>query len=710
MTPNKLNITPEILLPRLIKRLLELKGAISWLDEDSAKLNDALVDVLRKLIITQMLHNRYVIAVGGLQGAGKTTLLRQLYDLDSTWLESDEGRGEHFPVLVIEDSTLSSSQGYLLDILAKHTVDGEFRPDDARVATPEEFRAALKGDMKTHIMMPILKVPQQYFNGADKGFILLPGYEAVDEKNKAWQLLMRETLMSSAMCVIVTNDTKLAADQKNIRQDMNRYFEGANPVIVISKTEYNTPERNSELIQTAADIFGIAEQDISSRIICSGNTQKGRENWLPAFKLSLEKHAAITDKVRGQQVDNLGHVLNNELSRLMRDINDSLRKKSIDSSVHDMEVKNILDIFDEANKSLKKDYRRGLDSALNTHTDEASKVVERYIESDVEGFEAFLKQLGNSLKMRKGRNEREFTDAIKLAWNGNSAEGFTGRYQDVLGQVTSKKLKFRSPPMSTVIKEPRLKLGYYDENKVEIAPMALSDSIQHNLSVIFYPGRDDNHKLEHITKDLHAAIKLIPALGLEYNRIAALYPDTVGIDAQSLMPTDGGMRDTLGRIGSDFDFLKGQHSKIIKGIATILAVDFAADGKIDTIPALFHAITGTTASTAASTAATIVGGAVAIGMISICVINEVNRQNAEKHDLAIRIINAIRDNYREHYLNYYDQLMDELRNVLNDCLIIRYKLDESFMHRDRLNKALADVHSLRYDLLGEIGELAPALV
>ena len=697
MTLDQFIVTPEVLLPRLNKRLLELRSAICWLDADGTKLNDTLVDLLRKFLITQYLHEKYIIAISGMQGAGKTTFLQQLYGLDNTWIEPNQGRGEHLPVLILEDARLTSSKGYLVSMLPMHTESG-FRTVENEVE-PDVFKAALKGGSGNQLF-PILKVPQCYFKGENQGFVLLPGYEKENKGNKSWQSLMRQTLIASAMCVVVTDETRMAAEQIDILVDLNNNLAGAKPVIVISNSENFSAEKRESLKQSASIIFGIHQEEVSTRVICSGADEKYRSVWLPEFKFSIEKYAQITDTVRGRQIKHLEIALRNELSELLEDVKDAMTKKAITTGSSEEWVKKILELFGSACTNLKKGYIKELKSALDEHAKNAIAMVREQLSNNDKGWGNLCERLKNGMMLYPEKNQSKYENCIEDAWRGKDGCGFAQTFKDVLGKVTYKELGILEPAKTTVTRDSMRLLGYQNQSTNTTISDALTQAnglpeiVQSNLNSLFYPRRDDDHKQDATNKELQKSVELIPVLGLEFTRIAAIYPSAVGV-GPDLNLVKGDIKGSIERIENEFNSLKGSQDNIIKSIAAIMAVDGA------TIPEILAS---------GSSVLGIAAGTVAVGIISVCVINELNRAGKEKEDSAKQAIFAIRETYQEHYIQHFEQLMDQLRRTLEQRLQVRYRLDEDFMHRDRLNKAIADVKSLRHDLLGGIGGFTPALV
>lgn len=185
--------------------------------------------------------------------------------------------------------------------------------------------------------------------------------------------------------------------------------------------------------------------------------------------------------------------------------------------------------------------------------------------------------------------------------------------------------------------------------------------------------------------------------------------------------------EALGRVEKDFKLLSSSQLNLIKGLAVMLAIDGAADGKIDTIPALFTAVSGlftgggaagaaggtvTAGAAGAAGAATVAAatGVIAIGLLSVAITRELQRQDASSRDLIRRIVYAIRDAHLVHYLSGFDAIMDKLRETLDERLRVRYRLDEKLMRHDRVAKPLADVRSLRSDMLEAINGVPTLIV
>ena len=152
--------SPEILLQDLNTALRELRGATHLLDDE--RIVTELLPTMRRLLLAEVLGNTSILAIGGSQGAGKTTLLRSLYGLEggaAEWLQPNEGRGERLPVLVLEDAAQTHAQGSVRKL---REVAGQYRVNEDPVDVSAFQKAVCDPDPE--VLLPVLKVPQRYFN------------------------------------------------------------------------------------------------------------------------------------------------------------------------------------------------------------------------------------------------------------------------------------------------------------------------------------------------------------------------------------------------------------------------------------------------------------------------------------------------------------------------------------------------------------------
>ena len=225
-------------------------------------------------------------------------------------------------------------------------------------------------------------------------------------------------------------------------------------------------------------------------------------------------------------------------------------------------------------------------------------------------------------------------------------------------------------------------------------------------------------------------IKLLPALGLEYVRAASLLPGLVRLDEHGVQASlDGDLMTSLTNVRGQLQAFQSETSTILKGLAVVMAIDFFADGQLDTVAPLLKvlglgaaqateaAVGGaTTAASAAATTMTavsaigaVVATAATVGFLVYAGMREVRQYDNQVRSYAFAALQGIQDLHERHFMSHFDDLMGHLRDRLSEGLRRRFKLDQALMRQDHLAKAIADAKQYRLDLLDEIARSGKTL-
>ena len=713
--------SPEILLQDLNAALRELHGASQLIDDERLRTDMPLI--MRRLLLAEVLGTTSILAIGGSQGAGKTTLLRSLYALDgesAQWLQPNEGRGEKLPVLVLEDVSHTEVQG-ALRCLRKQ--DGQYMlvEDDVDVAT---FQKAVC-DPEMDVLLPVLKVPQRYFNRANQAWLLLPGYETQDRENKSWQELMRQALVGAVGCIVVTDETRMANQQQvDIVTDMLQgELGGAQTLVVISKTEAarGKPERLQALRDTAAHVFKVPADLAGTRIICVGaDDQNYRQDWLPALTKAIQDLSCSGGGDRKAQLSRLAGVLSRDLTSVLGLVHNKTKllfheRESGNEGLQ--AVRSYLEAFDEARDSLREDYLVGVDQLLQAHLGAAWKTLEGSLISDHEGVVNKIKDFARTAT----QSHQHIAQSVSASWGGQA--DVLEKHTDMIGGLTQKKLRGEQGQQVLAIAHgndatPMQKLGYVDAKQQVIAWQRPDEDDQQNLRVILGVKGAPEGQAQLVTKDVVSAIKLLPALTLEYARLASMMPALVGLTPELKTAEASDQADMMKKAVQQLGDGVTLGKTVLRSIATVFAVDVLSDGDVDVIPALMSMFNPASASAAAAgtgTGGTAAAGA-AIGGVGAAVVGAVAvgylaysaMQAARIHDEKARLVSqsmlqSIQAHHHKHFIHHFNQMMGQMRGRLEQSLRARYRLDEALMEKDRLAKALADVRSLQRDLLFELG-------
>ena len=713
--------SPEILLKDLNEALRELRGAATLLGDE--RLDAELLPVMRRLLLAEVLGNTWIMAIGGSQGAGKTTLLSTLYRLsgeDAQWLKPNEGRGEKLPVLVLEDAILTKVQGAVRRV--RDTGNGRYQLFEDNVST-SEFQQAVS-DPEPEVLLPVLKVPQRYFSRPSQAWLLLPGYEPQERENKAWQELMRQALVAAAGCVIVTDETRMANQQQVeiVKDMMSNELRGAQALVVVSKTEAarGKPDRLAELHSTAQRVFGVE----SDRVLCAGADDSSYiDEWLPMLKAAIQDLSLSGGGDRKAQLARLEEVLGRDLTRalnLIRNKSQLFFQQRDGGEGGPREVlKTCLEAFDDARDQLRTSYHDKVERLLAEQFEPSWDNLQSRLTNDHEGFLNSVTGFFDTVTETQQRIDRDVTSA----WQ--SSGSVLERHAAAVAHLTQKALGAPDNPLTLPFETPLQRLGYADANQQPVRWDRPDPEDQQNLQIIFARSKNsDAISTDRATKGFKSAVELLPALTLEYARVASLMPALVGVHPVSLTEAAGSerpdlIRQSIQQLGDGVELGK----TVLRSIATVLAIDVASDGDIDVVPALLGSIgVGTAAaatgaatggaaasSTAAAGGAAIGGvgaavvGVVAVGYLVHSAMQAVHRNDAKGRAIAHQLLLNIKDHHQRHFMRHFDSLMDQIRSRLVQRLRERYRLDESLMEQDRLAKALVDARALQRDLLDELG-------
>ncbi len=714
---------PELLLTEFTNRLLRLRAASSFI-EGQACFDEDLQNLIRKFRISSILANRYTVCIAGSQGAGKTTLLRNIYGLEKTWLADNSGRGEKVPLLVVEDEDIAEPWGEVQVI--GRSQNGAACFEERRV-TPDEFRTILQGWLPEHVL-PILHVPARYFHGANLSFLLLPGYEVGTEATRYWQDLMRHALLASAACIVVTDASLMAeVSQREILADLQRqYLDGSRPVIAVARTENLSEEERQQLTQTAAGVFAVAPP-YEQRIVCVGTgTGSYLDSWRQQIMTAVQTYCTPSVAARQRKLSYLDGILAREVPELLGRVQLEFSSASGVVSAAEREKNAILEELDKRVSALRVKYRKQLATSLQGHTTRALKSGRERYKSEEEGFGRNVANIWRYVMKSSGEREDIHLERINSVWEqpGDIPGGFSPSYTDALRTLTIGELHIAGA--ASAGNAPTGNLLGYGASMLEDEPISdLTPAVQSGIQSLFNPRREDARALaSEERKEMLKALKLVPVLALEYVRLNQIFLADAVKQAAVDAPQSLDLHHVMKNANESVQGLADTHSSIIKAIATILAVDVAADGKIDTLPALFAAIkqvvepaavvaTGTAGAAGGAAAATNVAAAgsaagagvamaaactVAVAFMAYAVVNQVQQQDAVHRHFIVTAINSIRDQHMAQYTELYDDLMHQIRETLESRLSMRYRLDEGAGRRDSIVRSLADVETMRGDL------------
>lgn len=675
--------TPEVLLSSLTNNLLKLRAAISS-EKNKQSFDEKINSVIRKIYLAQVLSNKSVTAVAGRQGAGKTTFLKNLYELDDAWLDPNLGRGEQVPLLVLERQGITEPCAEVIELKQPETA-GE---SSAYVLLPRsidstEFKGLVKGWSGGQILVT-LYVPKKYFENDNTGFLLLPGYEKINQDNKYWQDLMRHALLSSESSILVTDEQGLAANADEIRKDLfTQCITGARPVIVVSWSEGRSEEWILNCKSTVERLYSVPSEE-SDRVIFSGVSENTvyMDQWKTAAVRARNKYSGITHDFRFAQFSHMQETLD-DLNDVIYQIKDSVNEEA------DVEpgvgfYRDMLKQFDMSVTSLRKSYKVEVSKLFESKKEVARECAKAEYNNEEAGLLNKIKNITDVFNSEY-ENEKRFITRVGSAWDradSHEKVNFEETYLLSVFNIVNRTLRLSesAPTKATGL------LGYGTQ---EVLKTSVVDSkIEKCLISIFKTPIELTASEQEKVSD---AIKLIPVLALEYLRIGK---SLIVESKNSEVSAPQNEIDLQNEIDQTTERYKDLKSTVFSAISAVFGLD-AIDGSLGDI---FQLPGGQ--SDIPYSPMTQLFGFVSLAVAAYSVLQQVKRYDAKQQGFIDSSLEFLTQNSVASYMSQFDNFMDDLRQYFQAKLSQRYGIDSRLGTRDSILHAVRNVDVVRKEMVG----------
>jgi len=648
---------------------LESFAADNPLKEDLRKL-------LRKSFIMSILADTYVIAVAGLQGVGKSTLISELYGLEKDILLTNVGQGETLPILITERKQLSPA--FFVHKLIKS--EYEYKVEKISISQ-KEFKEKSHQYNSEELMLE-LEVPEKVFNGVDKHFLLLPGFQSSDSYMKE---LTYMSLRAASTCMVVFFKERYAHQENmNLVNELATEFNDVKPLFILTRFDHATDDKFRE--DVIRDLNIIEEE--TDRVIESGIP--GPEDWQQRIINSISKYSSPQKTYLAVRLKNMIQLMN-DYENFLASIERFIGK--IDAGTENdeqLKVKRIVKAFEKKRKEVETLFKNRLSKRYDAYF---SRIVNK-IDSELgdEGFWPRLKDnFRNSVKVQNEFKEL-VSNAIELA-NSTSVDTefvyFLNEIQNILLKEHS--LLNGLLPENNAGNNTALLAG---ENNNEFNPVGVSDDTKKDLFNLL-KDPSDNQINNVFSKNLENSIKIIPILALESLRIGLILPKTnAGFD-----PTEDSAN--LMKIYEE------NKKEVAIGVGILFGMDVIPDGQLNLF-GLFQANTATggaagTAATGTGTTATVAGLAVnwALGGLVaaaalIFMIHQLNKSLLDKRHTAVLAVESMKNYCINEYISSFDTRMDKMQELLREILRMRYGFNEKYSN---IQNVYDTIHSFEKKLV-----------
>lgn len=529
-----------------------------------------LIDIFRKIRLSCLLDEEEFVSIGGTQGAGKTTFLTTLYKecgIDD-WLKGNNGRGEQMPVLVKQDSHVS-------EIQAERLVYDAIEKEAVWVACEqEEFAQAIqnykyKDANGRNTLLARLIVPA--IHELSFNWMLLPGYEAITKDNANWQGLMHYAIYHASGMIFVTDAARTAQNQDSILKSIKEIAHKVTPIIVISRCDAirNNPEQINELIATASTIYEVDK----CQVIAAGTDY---ENWKDDFDNLLQN--SLRSGIRTQE-DKYEAVLETVKDDL-RDVIKEMKRWVADQDYNTSASERVIDKHLSEFRYAVEDYKRQLEYSLENHfndvANQAKTSAEACYEDEEVGIAKNLSILAKKLSFQGIKVDRRREERIKNALvqaNPQSA------IIQSIAEASAKEMKI------SINSDAQNLLGYGEETD-ELFHENWS-GVRAALKTLLHFEDGSNQVMvnnEDMEKSFKNALRLLPAMTMEYVRLSQMIPVSAGgMGMQTAGITQESANQLLQVLATNFNdtskTLTGSARVVVGSLAAVLGVD-SLDGKV----------------------------------------------------------------------------------------------------------------------------------
>lgn len=702
-------------------KIKELYSAIAFLETDLPDETQEVVHEFERVIsqvqMLSMIHDRYVIAVSGFQGAGKTTLLNWFVnekpwrqdDIDNIpWLPERAGVGENLPVLVTCKDNLSevSATLYYVDKPGE-SVHGVIAEE--RIETPDRCSKIVSKPKNKHLLVelflptPSNLKPQTGNHFLDEvSFLLLPGYEVIDDKmigtKKYRQQYMRTALKASANTMIVIDGSHAArGNQEEALQEITKTFKGTKVQYIITHRDVND---GAEVFQKLRD-QDVHEQHITHTGTMSDTyTRSLIDDWRSALLGKLTKSSTENQALRESQRDNIKD-LTRDVDHLIRQVihlkdsaaieeTDTVKQMELLLKKFDASVKKIRTTFIEVSEAdigaLMQGVREDLDSSQKE--------------------KGFLKKWGDWFKEKVFGPEtiREFKTVYNESFSNNldkldGKQGLLfriynkcmnrlGVYADLLDSGDPADIKANA--IQKYLPQETYRLDHETINNIQV--VAGSELVSSN---------DPNRKFDR-------AMSVLPYIIFDSQRLQLVME---GNAWESLFAGAKDYTVAVDSFSQHFKNLQIDTKSFLTGIVALMGGDLLPDGKLDSIGGLFAALFGGGETAAAEGAATTANTSVVVvagGVVGLLILKSMNDAaigyNLKKLGTLMSMSDSHEASMKTDMKSEFDAMFIRVRDMIEHRLSDYLQLDVTKGEHLRLQNRIQSCKNLSTDIRSNLRE------
>lgn len=657
--------SPESSINNLSKVLTHFDASLSHSMTNQSARSKEIREIRKELDIIDSLFNDYVIAVAGCQGVGKSTLVLNYLGLTDE-LPVSMGNDENYPVYITEIVNDSLKQPRVTGFYKRAmSADGEI---ELLELEKEQFQKEVQGKEDLNIIRFEIEIeaPPHARKLFSRKMVVLPGYDAQLRSPELMRIL-KAALRHAAVCVFCFDAPTFATESNSelLNGVIIPYFSRSAPILALTK---NAPDKeNDELRQNVINTLSVGNDDLD-RVISVWGKEDGSDVglWIEKLGVAINKYSFTMHGFREQQLNNVSELME-RLRRVIDDISDDDFLRDLRN---DITYRRYLQPYsDSKNRYLGRFYRRLRESLNNAAREVATEFIGGVLNRE------FFSRIGKFFQYALDRDRKY--DQLMEVITGELNEPISQAIIDAFNQVIT-----RADPeqyandLEETNDEHGLRLWYTHATLDERLPaLEKPDDREAYKALLRLFGNAKKEQNKHLVLSgkpelgMENALNALPLIALEWIRLSQAFKvgSPQSVEAKDYQPMFEAM-------AGEIEVEKAGLNKFVIGVASLIGVDGAVDGTINSIPAIFKAM-GVTLSGAALSY--VLWGAVAVVAADILWRSVLKSEKSEKAFIANICSSAADETYKV-LQDRIDEYFSGLEMILYDRLKVEFHQERDY--------------------------------
>ncbi|MGE6683748.1 hypothetical protein [Paenisporosarcina sp. NPDC076907] len=395
---------------RHIRELITELGTTTFaasLDKQKEEISQKLSVLYNKLTLTNLMGNRTLLAITGLQGTGKTTILKTLYDLPASLLPVNSSRGERLPVFITEK-----------DVQVIETYVYRAKSNENGLSVGRESISIEKFNEIS--LYPLLNkdlwleciVPNRYLFDENKSIVLLPGFEK-DNEDISQMLLEHILYLSTSSVMVLRKDTYARESTQIMMRKVKEVYRNVKPIIALSFGNIN-PEQNDKFKLEILQEFEIEPAE-SNRVVVTGQGPDYPQTWKQELMASIDTYCyrnSTTDNLQTQLILNLTKQIDDVMLDLRKMMEQEMKSRQLNNQLSGDRYDVLLQ-FEVQYKKYLSDLEEAISSELSRRVKPSTDELRNYLAANA----SWTKELKTKFFGQRPEELYALENKIHAIWN-----------------------------------------------------------------------------------------------------------------------------------------------------------------------------------------------------------------------------------------------------------------------------------------------------